>query len=275
MSLYYDENAQRFWFQDGTGRQQPVPDPSERDLAALVDLFRIRFGRDPGPGDPLLFDPRQDKPTPLPEQDVRAAVAQLLEELEVHPAYQYAYRELGYLITVDNARFARPEDVARWGQVVSAYLIANTCPELPSLVLGSVKPRVRLGPEYAAVQEALALSDQAGEREKLVIGFVCAKRGTTHRVAVVYSPEFVATCVQNGGGPDFGEELVLADNTPGAFEPHCERGWIPVAVAFGDDSPHATFITVRAGVYLTQAGEREATEQAMVDISALLARMRE
>jgi hypothetical protein len=79
MSIEFD--GKRFWFRSGTGgQQQPVPEAVERDLLALIDLFRLHFGRDPEPGDPLLFDPRKTMPTPLPLDDVKTATAQYLEE---------------------------------------------------------------------------------------------------------------------------------------------------------------------------------------------------
>jgi len=195
----------------------------------------------------------------------------------VHPAHRQAYQALGYLVTADNTKFTRAEDLARWGQAVTQAALGNPeWPELPSLIMGSVKPRKRLGPEIAAIQEALAHADQATEREQLVMGFVCTRRGTHgRRLAVIYAPDFVATCTEQGNGPEFGSELVLADNTVAAFERHLQRGWIPVAVACGDDSPLATFLPVHAGLGLTAAAWPEVIEQGMAAITALLARMRE
>ena len=34
-------------------------------LDALIEAFRSKFGREPGPGDPLIFDPDWDEPRPL------------------------------------------------------------------------------------------------------------------------------------------------------------------------------------------------------------------
>jgi hypothetical protein len=56
----------------------PISDPS---VAALLEiakvrfaLFRERFGRDPGPDEPLLFDPDQAEPIAATESDGRVQV---------------------------------------------------------------------------------------------------------------------------------------------------------------------------------------------------------
>ena len=40
---------------------------SREDLEALRQDFRERFGRDPGPDDPVFFDPTAEEPRPLGE----------------------------------------------------------------------------------------------------------------------------------------------------------------------------------------------------------------
>lgn len=39
-------------------------------VEGLRELFRKKFGRDPGPDDPLVFDPDADEPRPMPEKDL-------------------------------------------------------------------------------------------------------------------------------------------------------------------------------------------------------------
>jgi hypothetical protein len=34
-------------------------------LQEQIEAFHKKFGRDPGPGDPILFDPDADVPTPI------------------------------------------------------------------------------------------------------------------------------------------------------------------------------------------------------------------
>jgi len=281
VSLVYDGG--KFWYRDDErgGPQQPVDESAEQDLATLVDLFRIRFGRDPGSGDPLIFDPRCDEPTPLPRHDLKAAIADLLRDLQAHPAYQWAFQKLGYLITVENARYARPEDIARWGEAIAGWQLANPdAPPLLSLVIDSGRERTRCGPEYAAVQEALAHADRAStEQEKLVVGIVCArhrdKPGKGRRLTVLYYPDFVRVVEQAGNGACLDGEYVLEGVEPRAFETYLERGWVPVSVAFGDDGSDAQFVPVQAGLALTAIEHGDAAREGMEHISALLERFRQ
>jgi hypothetical protein len=97
--------------------------PRVRDaLEAQLILFRRKFGRDPGPNDPVFFDPDKDVPTPIdPEPDVVAA----LEKAGVNPAIIFAYRKTGLLITGDNFEGYAPEDLAEWDAAMQEYLNAN------------------------------------------------------------------------------------------------------------------------------------------------------
>ena len=41
-----------------------------------LESFREKFGREPGPGDPLFFDPDCDVPTPLSELKLRKELSE-------------------------------------------------------------------------------------------------------------------------------------------------------------------------------------------------------
>jgi hypothetical protein len=70
-----------------------TPRVSEPLVAALLEiakvrfaLFRERFGRDPGPDEPLLFDPDQEEPTAATKADSRVQVvsAALASEVDAN-----------------------------------------------------------------------------------------------------------------------------------------------------------------------------------------------
>jgi len=48
-----------------TTRKVVQPTELADALAALVRAFEVRFGRPPGPDDPIFFDPDADTPTPI------------------------------------------------------------------------------------------------------------------------------------------------------------------------------------------------------------------
>jgi hypothetical protein len=71
-----------------------TPSISDPLVAALLEiakvrfqLFRERFGRDPGPDEPLLFDPNQCEPTAATQADGRVQVvsAAMASEVDASP----------------------------------------------------------------------------------------------------------------------------------------------------------------------------------------------
>ena len=59
----------------------PAPNISDALIIALLEiakvrfaLFRERFGRDPGPDEPLLFDPEKEEPIAATRADSRVQV---------------------------------------------------------------------------------------------------------------------------------------------------------------------------------------------------------
>ena len=75
-------------------------------VAALMEiarvrfqLFRERFGRDPGPDDPLLFDPDKGEPTAATQADGRVQVvsAALASKVDANAVLDL----LGYELSID------------------------------------------------------------------------------------------------------------------------------------------------------------------------------
>jgi hypothetical protein len=84
-------------------------DSVEQALKELLRRFREKFGRDPGPNDPLYFDPAADQPHPLYQAAVEAAVVEAMQPAGVPPALTYAYQQTGILPTEDNLERLPPE----------------------------------------------------------------------------------------------------------------------------------------------------------------------
>jgi hypothetical protein len=63
-----------------------------------LQMFRQKFGRDPGPEDPIFFDPDADTPVPMPIEKMGAGWNEVLQkagELGMDPAIIYAMRKTG------------------------------------------------------------------------------------------------------------------------------------------------------------------------------------
>jgi hypothetical protein len=58
-------------------------DAVERALEEQLQAFRAKFGRDPGPEDPLFFDPDADEPRPLNRVAIEAGMVAAMERTGV------------------------------------------------------------------------------------------------------------------------------------------------------------------------------------------------
>lgn len=65
-------------------------------LAAQREKFIAKFGREPGPDDPIFFDLDEDK--------LREDTANAMRAAGISPALIYAYEETGLIVTQENRR---------------------------------------------------------------------------------------------------------------------------------------------------------------------------
>jgi hypothetical protein len=64
---------------------------------ALLDqrkAFIDKFGREPGPGDPVFFDPDKDVPTPIGPERMNADLEKALRDSGIDPEKAEAFRKL-------------------------------------------------------------------------------------------------------------------------------------------------------------------------------------
>lgn len=116
-----------------------------------LEKFREKFGREPGPEDPIFFDLDADDPTPLPagslfrELDLLVADA---DEIGVPPALIKAFRDLGYLVTEENRHLFSAAEIETWRETVERYQAED---ESDDDELGEEEPVELLGAEIKAV----------------------------------------------------------------------------------------------------------------------------
>jgi len=98
-------------------------DPDEMAvLEAQRRRFEEKFGRPPGPGDPMFFDPDADQPQPVSPLGLEAATVGMLEAAGICPAWVYAYQHTGGLLPLPDGSFASARDQAEWDEGISRYL---------------------------------------------------------------------------------------------------------------------------------------------------------
>lgn len=86
-----------------------------------LQAFEEKFGRPPGPKDPVFFDPDLDVPTPITPVKMEAAMVQGMQTAGLDPAFVYAYQHTGLLVTEMNKDKLSEEDLEEWFEAVAKY----------------------------------------------------------------------------------------------------------------------------------------------------------
>jgi hypothetical protein len=92
------------------------------------DAFIAKFGRAPGPEDPVIFDPTKDEPTPLNmEPDVLAAMS----AANLPPEFAYAYKKTGLLGLLEDKSGWPPDRVREWSAAIDEYRAIEAASKQP------------------------------------------------------------------------------------------------------------------------------------------------
>ena len=81
-------------------------------------LFVKKFGREPGPSDPIFFDPDADTPQAISEEMLRNEMLKALAAAGVDPTVVYAYNKTGRLVSAENMHLLSADELAEWQQAV-------------------------------------------------------------------------------------------------------------------------------------------------------------
>ncbi|MDB4893964.1 MAG: hypothetical protein JWN15_226 [Firmicutes bacterium] len=87
--------------------------------------FRAKFGRDPRPDDPVVWDEDADQPTPVSEEDIHEVLLQALTAASSPPEFIFAFRKTGRLVTESNQHLLSPEEYQEWCDAVEEYRRLN------------------------------------------------------------------------------------------------------------------------------------------------------
>jgi hypothetical protein len=154
-------------------------------FAGLRDAFRVKFGREPGPDDPVFFNPEADDPRPFGVEqaaEMWSALARRLAERGEDPAYALAAADVGYLVTDGNRHLFTAHEVEAFldavenhqtpvptgtegldwdgtGEVPDPYAVAADDLRLPPVVAG-VADRLR-----DVIEEVLAGAEDEWARQ--------------------------------------------------------------------------------------------------------------
>ncbi len=83
--------------------------------------FREKFGRGPGPDDPVFFDPDADTPQELDWDKIRSEIVGGMVEAGIEPEKIYAYRKTGLIVTEENWGLLSKEQQQEWEAAIAEY----------------------------------------------------------------------------------------------------------------------------------------------------------
>ena len=102
-----------------------MPTEIEETLAELFCRFREKFGRDPGPNDPIFFDPNSDHPLPLGQEALNEMWERLANAMacqgEITDETAYAMRKTGLLVTEQTRDLLRDAELDEWNDALEEY----------------------------------------------------------------------------------------------------------------------------------------------------------
>lgn len=122
--------VQRVNHPDGTATvswaaETPTGQSMREAMELQREAFRTKFGREPGPADPLMFDPDADEPTFLTEERMAAVFEEMVDSVAYaggDTALAKSWRDLGYVVTTDTQHLFSAAEVAAWDETYGTYL---------------------------------------------------------------------------------------------------------------------------------------------------------
>ena len=106
-------------YDDGS-RSLIVSPELEEALKEQRKQFIEKFGREPGPDDPLFFDPDADTPQPYPEEKFTEAIIASMREAGVDKKLINAFKKTGLLVTQDNLNLMTPEELDEFEEALES-----------------------------------------------------------------------------------------------------------------------------------------------------------
>jgi hypothetical protein len=110
----------QYYVDDETGdvvRIVPLGDEARTEVEGLLakqrEKFIAKFGREPGPDDPIFFD--------LDEDALRENAASAMREAGISPALIYAYEETGLIVTAENRCLIPTAELREFDSKVREY----------------------------------------------------------------------------------------------------------------------------------------------------------
>jgi hypothetical protein len=87
--------------------------------------FKKKFGREPGPDDPIFFDPNSDVPVQFDEAKFNHGVVEAMKKAGIRGELIYAFEKTGLILNAEGYENVLPEDRAEWDAAIDEYRRIN------------------------------------------------------------------------------------------------------------------------------------------------------
>ena len=102
-------------------RRVPMNQQMIEVLEEQRERFRQKFGRDPRPEDPVLFDDDYDDPRPLSARKFIRILLDALKQGNARPEIIYAVEKTGFFVTEYNQYRFTPAEYRQWCDAIEEY----------------------------------------------------------------------------------------------------------------------------------------------------------
>lgn len=153
-------------YEDGSRKIKMTPEGAatlKAHLEPQLEAFRKKFGREPGAGDPIFFDPDKDEPTPIPankfEDGFDRMITNALARDAVRPEFAYAMFQTRRIVTTDNVELLSEAEQQEWTDAVDEYLELSTD---RAKVFRIITVEGSKAKDVAGVERMMALAEKLG-----------------------------------------------------------------------------------------------------------------
>ncbi len=102
-------------------REVPITPDVEEALLRQREAFIEKFGREPGPDDPVFFDPDADEPRELDLERYENDLAEAMTAAGIDPRLIYAALKTGLLVTEENLDKLPKGALEEWNAALDEY----------------------------------------------------------------------------------------------------------------------------------------------------------
>jgi hypothetical protein len=95
--------------------------PAEKAFREEYEAFLRKFGREPNSSDPVFFDPDSDTPAPVELTRFADEVVNALAGMGTDPAFIYAFRRTGLIVTPESERLLTAAERQAWKAALAEY----------------------------------------------------------------------------------------------------------------------------------------------------------